>query len=316
MSQWRKNKKVILRDFSNSSPGYVRQTREYNGHRRSVSIGSVADIHSKSDFPSLSGGPRPQQGTSGTWNSSAIRQPSAQQQPPPQQSQQRAPSAAPSQQSVEQYEGSRSQHPPGAGGGDEFPPLGGQVNGDGGAQPNGFSSGFGSPDGQQPRPNGQQSQLPIRDASNTFSQSQQAPIGQPSSQQPQQPSQNSQPPPSSSSTKKYGDLNESEKWGLQGLMAAFESRKQVEAGGQADETLPAGMRSTIIMGHDLSSLGMDLDSNEPLYTTFHPFQAPGSTGSSFDYHDRHIIPDFTLPAAYTVTNVPPLSSRMSAFSDG
>ena len=70
------------------------------------------------------------------------------------------------------------------------------------------------------------------------------------------------------------------------------------------------------MGHDLSSLGMDLDSTEPLYPTFHPFQAPGSTGSSFDYHDRHIIPDFTLPAAYTVTNVPPLSSRMGAFSDG
>ena len=27
-------------------------------------------------------------------------------------------------------------------------------------------------------------------------------------------------------------------------------------------------------------------------------------------------PDFTLPSAYTVTNVPPLSSRMSAFADG
>jgi CCR4-NOT transcription complex subunit 2 len=29
-----------------------------------------------------------------------------------------------------------------------------------------------------------------------------------------------------------------------------------------------------------------------------------------------MVPDFTLPSAYTVTNVPPLSSRMSAFADG
>ena len=33
-------------------------------------------------------------------------------------------------------------------------------------------------------------------------------------------------------------------------------------------------------------------------------------------NDRYVIPDFTLPAAYTVTNVPPLSSRVNAFSDG
>ncbi|KAF2484905.1 hypothetical protein BDY17DRAFT_247985 [Neohortaea acidophila] len=69
------------------------------------------------------------------------------------------------------------------------------------------------------------------------------------------------------------------------------------------------------MGHDLTSLGLDLDSPEPLYPTFTPFQAVGSSGSSLDFHDRHIIPDFTLPSAYTVTNVPPLTSRMGTFND-
>jgi CCR4-NOT transcription complex subunit 2 len=70
------------------------------------------------------------------------------------------------------------------------------------------------------------------------------------------------------------------------------------------------------MGHDLNTLGLDLDSPEPLYTTFNPFQANGSTNSTFDFHERHVVPDFTLPAAYTVTNVPPLASRINAFSDG
>lgn len=282
------------------------------------SSGITADINSHSDFPSLSGGPRAQQSNSNaaSWNSSTIRQPSVQQ--PPQQAQQRAPSAPPSQQSIEQYDGQRSQQPPGdrAGGGDDFPPLGGQLNGDGLSESNGFNSGYGSPDVQQPRTNGQQSQLPIRDAGGTFQQSQQPPIGQPASQPLPQSSQNSQQPQSTSGIKKYADMTESEKWGLPGLMAAFESRKQAESGGQQYDTLPLPMRSAIIMGHDLSSLGLDLESPEPLYPTFTPFQAVGSTSSSFDFHDRLMVPDFTLPSAYTVTNVPPLSSRMSAFSDG
>ena len=276
-----------------------------------------ADINSYSDFPSLSGGPRAQQSNANaaSWNSSAIRQPSAQQLPS---TQPRAPSAAPSQQSIEQYDGQRSQHPPNdrAGGGDDFPPLGGQVNGDALGPSNGFGSGYGSPDVQQPRSNSQQNQLPIRDASGTFQQNQQAPIGQSAHQAASQPSQNNQQSQSTSGVKKYADMTDSEKWGLPGLMAAFESRKQTESGGQVDDTLPRTMLSATMMGHDLTSLGMDLDSPEPLYPTFTPFQAVGSTGSSFDFHDRHMVPDFTLPNAYTVTNVPPLSSRMSAFSDG
>ena len=112
-------------------------------------------------------------------------------------------------------------------------------------------------------------------------------------------------------------MTENEKWGLPGLMAALEARRQAEGGGQVDDSLPATLRSSVIMGHDLNSLGMDLDSPEPLYPTFSPFQAVGSSGStSFDFHERHIVPDFTVPNAYTVTNVPPLSGRMSAFADG
>ncbi len=111
-------------------------------------------------------------------------------------------------------------------------------------------------------------------------------------------------------------MTEDEKWGLQGLMAAFEARRQAESGGIVDDTLPPALRSAVIMGHDLSTLGLDLDSPEPLYPTFTPFQAVGSSNSTFDFHERHMVPDFTLPNAYTVTNVPKITDRMSAFSEG
>ncbi len=281
-----------------------------------------ADVSSLSDFPSLSGGPRAQQNsTASGWNSNAIRQPPVQQQHQAQQgqqAQQRAPSAAPSQQSLDQFDGQRSQQPPiersagGGGGGDEFPPLGGQLNGDLFSQSHGVGSGIGSPDIQQPRMNGQQTQMPIRDSSAFLAGPQQLM----SQQQSQQSSQNGHPAPLVSNVKKYADMTEDEKWGLPGLMAAFEARRQMDNGGQVDETLPPALRSTVIMGHDLGALGLDLDSPDPLYPTFTPFQAIGSSGSSFDFHERNMIPDFTLPSAYTVTNVPPIQARITAFSDG
>ena len=279
----------------------------------------TADVDSDSDFPSLSG-PRSQQNHSNAagWNSNAIRQPSAQQQPLGQQSQQRAPSAAPSQQSLDQFDTQRSQPPSAAdraGSGDEFPPLGGQINGDAFGQSNGLSSAVGSPDIQQPRMNGQQSQLPVREGNGAFPQNQALLTNQYSSQPQPQPSQNGQQPPPSN-VKRYADMTENEKWGLPGLLAAFEARRAAENGGPVDETLPPMMRSSVIMGHDLSTLGMDLDSSDPLHPTFTPFPAPNSSNSEFNFHDRHMVPDFTLPSAYTVTNVPPLSSRMSAFADG
>ena len=51
----------------------------------------------------------------------------------------------------------------------------------------------------------------------------------------------------------------------------------------------------------------DNRSNSPLYSGFAtPFTEPNA---------RPVIPEYTLPAAYTVTNVPPLHTKMSSFSD-
>jgi len=111
-------------------------------------------------------------------------------------------------------------------------------------------------------------------------------------------------------------MTEQEKFGLEALSAAYEARKNLESGQPVDETLPPLMRSGIFFGQDLSALGMDLDSNDPIYPTFTPVPSANATGSTFDYHDRHTIPDFTLPAAYTVNNVPPLHGRVAALSDG
>jgi CCR4-NOT transcription complex subunit 2 len=283
----------------------------------------IADINSHSDFPTLSGGPRPQQSNANTagWSTNnAIRQPSTQQQPLGQQTQQRAPSAAPSQQSLDQYDSQRAQPPTApdrAGSGDDFPPLGQlSLNGDAFGQSNGLGSAVGSPDMQQPRMNGPQGQIQARRASGAFEQHQATSNSQLQPQMQPQPSPNDQQQLPASNVKPYADMTEKEKYGLTGLEAAFEYRRAAENGELKDETLPAALKSSVVFGHDLSTLGMDLDSPEPLYPTFTPFPAVGSSSSEFNFHDRHMVPDFTLPSAYTVTNVPPLSTRMSALQDG
>ncbi|KXS98501.1 hypothetical protein AC578_2620 [Pseudocercospora eumusae] len=298
-----------------------------------------ANFNYDSDFPSLSGQPRPQQSTAGGWNSAAIRQPATQphqappQSGPNQQQQQRAPSAAPSHHSLDQFDGQRS-HPQstdrggGGGGGDEqFPPLHNQGPGDAPRQLNGLGSAtLGSPDDTPAQVNGPQAQLPIRDVSGTsisFPPAQQAPIGT------SQPTSQSQPPSAQSQTqtapanatappvKPWADMTDNERWGLGGLQAMFEARRQLEApGGQVDETMPSKWRNaTLFMGQDLNTLGLDLDSPEPLYPTFTPFPAHNSSGSSYDFKDKHPIPHFTVPAAYTVNNVPPMHTRMGSFSE-
>ena len=229
------------------------------------------------------------------------------------QHQQRTPSTAPPHQSLEQFESQRPNEP--AGSAEEFPPLNSRINGEGLSQPNGFTSTLESPEMQPRQADSQQAQLPLRQNNITYSANQQAPIGQLS--QPQlSSSRNGQRPSQSVGITKYADMTENEKWGLPGLMAALEARRQAESGGPIDDTLPPVMRSAVFMGQDLNDLGMSLDSQEPLYATFTPFPIVGSSGSTYDFHDRHVVPDFTLPSAYTVTNVPPLSSRMAAFSDG
>ncbi|TKA79067.1 hypothetical protein B0A55_02512 [Friedmanniomyces simplex] len=229
---------------------------------------------------------------------------------------------APSQNSIDQFDGQRASQPSVERTEDAFPPLGGQLNGDA-LQSNGLGSSIASPDSGPAQQNGQQAQLPIRNPSNTYQQQpQQAPIGsgQPASQpqqlqQQQSAPQNGQAPPAN--IKRYADMTEDEKYGLTGLLAAFEARRALEAGQPVDDTLPPAMRNGVILGQDLSTLGMDLDSPDPIYPTFTPFPVPPERGSGsiFDFFERNVVPDFTLPSAYTVTNVPPLERRMGAFSD-
>lgn len=113
-------------------------------------------------------------------------------------------------------------------------------------------------------------------------------------------------------------MTDQEKWGMAGLQAQFEARRQLETpGGQVDETLPAKMRNAVLfMGQELDTLEMDVDSTDKLFPTFAAFPAQNSIGSSYNFKDKHPVPAFNLPPAYTVNNVPPMHMRMNAFSEG
>jgi CCR4-NOT transcription complex subunit 2 len=98
--------------------------------------------------------------------------------------------------------------------------------------------------------------------------------------------------------KRLADMNPREKHGLTGLIAKLDPEHPDY--------------SPMIMGLDLNELGFDLNRppSTPLYPTFGtPFGPPGQQES------RPPIPDFTLPAAYNVTNVPPLHSKVPSMSD-
>ena len=125
-------------------------------------IEDMADIDYNSDFPSLAGGPRQPPNSNNNWggnNSNAIRQPPIQQAP----SQPRAPSTAPSHQSIDQFDGQRSQQQSiERSSGDDYPMtsnlMNGNGNGNGLTQTNGgLASSVGSPDDAHAQPNGQQS---------------------------------------------------------------------------------------------------------------------------------------------------------------
>ncbi|KAF1843552.1 uncharacterized protein K460DRAFT_288673 [Cucurbitaria berberidis CBS 394.84] len=95
--------------------------------------------------------------------------------------------------------------------------------------------------------------------------------------------------------KKLADMTDSERYGLPGLLSMI--------------PLESHDYSSLAMGQDLTVLGLDLSrpDNSPLHPTF---------GSPFvESNVKPVIPpDFTLPAGYTVTNVPPLHSKMTSFS--
>jgi CCR4-NOT transcription complex subunit 2 len=114
-------------------------------------------------------------------------------------------------------------------------------------------------------------------------------------------------------------MSESEQYGLPGFLAAVEARRALEANQPVvDDSLPPAMRHGLFLGQDLNTLGMDLESSEPIYPTFAVFPVPAERGSGsvFDFGERNVVPDFVVPAAYTVGNVPGLERRITAFSDG
>ncbi|KAF1834073.1 hypothetical protein BDW02DRAFT_499246 [Decorospora gaudefroyi] len=95
--------------------------------------------------------------------------------------------------------------------------------------------------------------------------------------------------------KRLSEMTDSERYSLPGLLSMI--------------PLESPDYSHLAMGQDLTVLGLDLSrpDNSPLHPTFgSPFVAP---------NEKPVIPpNFTLPAAYTVTNVPSLHSKMTSFS--
>ncbi|KAI9651930.1 MAG: hypothetical protein M1829_002107 [Trizodia sp. TS-e1964] len=90
-----------------------------------------------------------------------------------------------------------------------------------------------------------------------------------------------------------GVMGELDKWGLTGLLTIIRNEN-------ADQ-------GALATGQDLTALGLDLNSSDPLYPTF---------ASPFGVSDSRIIqPDFALPTSYTVLNVPPVHSKVQNFAD-
>lgn len=92
----------------------------------------------------------------------------------------------------------------------------------------------------------------------------------------------------------YSQMTPQEKWGLQGLLAIIRHPSQDIA--------------HLAIGHDLTSLGLDLNQQEPLHPNFATPFAPTTL-------PRPLETDFTLPACYTVANVQPLQDRIPSFSE-
>ncbi|KAI4193674.1 MAG: hypothetical protein LQ348_002812, partial [Seirophora lacunosa] len=84
-----------------------------------------------------------------------------------------------------------------------------------------------------------------------------------------------------------------DRWGLAGLLATIRSDNADVAG--------------LAIGQDLTQLGLDLNSQEPLWPTWSgPFAEPSA---------RPLQADFQLPECYTVDNVHRLRDKIPSFSD-
>ncbi|KAA6411802.1 MAG: NOT2 family [Lasallia pustulata] len=89
------------------------------------------------------------------------------------------------------------------------------------------------------------------------------------------------------------EMSELDRFGLAGLLAMSKNDNQ-------DLT-------SLANGQDLTQLGLDLNSSDPLYPTFaSPFAESGS---------RPMQPEFALPQCYTVHNVHKLDTKVPSFSD-
>ncbi|KAL1296946.1 hypothetical protein AAFC00_004550 [Neodothiora populina] len=303
-----------------------------------------------SEFPSLSGGPSQPNNVPQAWNSTAIRQQPAVQRPQPQQaSQSRVISGGQQPLSLDsQFDGQSAVAPRGANNqtqsaSADFPPLGGQLNLDRRRQAPGLN-GLGQMNGQADQssdggsslealrspsenfrtpsalqdvqesqsrqsrnvsnPSSTDQHLPFRNANananaNAASLQQTNSTTQPNATPQLQQGGNFETPaqmgdnaPTASqqqaSEKQLSEMTESEKYGLPGLMAQLHN-------------------NTFFQGQELTGLEIDLDSSEPLHPMWStPFASLNA---------QRITPEFLLPAAYSVNNVPPIHTRITAFTD-
>ncbi|KAI9693110.1 MAG: hypothetical protein M1822_005105 [Bathelium mastoideum] len=135
--------------------------------------------------------------------------------------------------------------------------------------------------------------------STSLQDAQQPPIGPPQSQS-QQSDQNLGNQIANSTNaihqlgkKRISEMTELEQYSLEGLFARINPNHPDH--------------SPLALGHDLTTLGIDLNSADPIYPTFGgPFSNPT---------ERPAVPEYNTPQAYHVHNVQPLHSRIPSFSD-
>ena len=87
------------------------------------------------------------------------------------------------------------------------------------------------------------------------------------------------------------EMTDQDRYGLRGLL----------------ENIRNGDPNNLAIGIDLTNLGLDLNSSEPLYPTF---GGPFAAGPA-----RLLQPDFILPACYSVGNVHPLEEKIASVTD-
>ncbi|KAI9024253.1 hypothetical protein DFJ74DRAFT_756245 [Hyaloraphidium curvatum] len=119
------------------------------------------------------------------------------------------------------------------------------------------------------------------------------PQGRPALPPPPPPAPSQQPPPSQQTP--APQLSGADRWGLPGLLDVI---RQGEG----------GEGNVLALGNDLTTLGLDLGSEGPLWSTFiSPFLDPPTTPPT---------PPFTLPACYTLPSPPPPPlSKIPSFGD-